>query len=151
MTWMGHEADEPKNLTPEQKEKLAKIADTLELLATKLTEPVDPKVEAMLRMAADMLNEQVQLDKYYPWECECGEDSELLVKNYEMDQAADEESNLMYRYLDQDDNIKEGSTASLLEEVKPKEESDSVTPSAEQLQNWLTDGAAPKDDEDDDV
>ena len=160
MTWMGDETDEPKILTPKQKEKLTSIAETLEILASKLLEPVDPKVEAMLRMAADMLNEQVQLNKYYPWGCggECAETNELLVKNYDMDEAAtDEESNLIYQYLDQDDTIEPGSSTSLLEEAieetntNTKEEGNSVTPSAEQLQDWLTNGAAPKEDEDHDV
>jgi len=132
MTWMGHEQDNPKKISDEQKVAFQRLADHLNDMAGRIGEPMDPKVQAHLRMAADCIEEQIQLDKYYPWGCDhCGEDaqddSELIV-------VATEEPNTSgeYRFLDNE------------------EQPEPTTPSAEQLQNWLSNGA-PKEGPNDDA
>jgi len=72
MTWMG-EGEEPDNteISEEDKVIIERISMHLDAMADRLAmEPFDPKVEAHLRMAADSLREQLQLNKFYPWECE---------------------------------------------------------------------------------
>ena len=148
MTWMGHEAEDEKHLSPEQAAGFQKLADHLNSIAQQIGEPMDPKVEAMLRMAADCIEEQIQLDKYYPWGCvECGghvEDEEE-DEYEEVEEYDTEEPNGTYRFLEENDEIRdeEGPNVTTVER-------ETVIPSAEQLQNWLSNGA-PKDDEDDDA
>jgi len=64
------EAPEDKVITDDQKHAMLRLAKHFDDVADQLAEPVDPKVEAFLRMAADCLKEQVILSKYYPYDFE---------------------------------------------------------------------------------
>lgn len=109
MTWMG-EGERPGNceLTETQRLAMGRMAIHLESLAEHLAaEPLDPKIEAHLRMAADCLREQVQLNKYYPWALcdDCGVPMQIEDKQ--------KPSSSEYKYLDNTDESLESDIPSV--------------------------------------
>lgn len=59
---------EERRLEPKFVKAFLTLRDHLNHIADNVIgEPMDPKVEACLQMAADMIDEQVTMDKYYTW------------------------------------------------------------------------------------
>ncbi len=132
--------EQSKRLTDEQKISFQKIADHLNKLADKLGEPIDPKVDAMLRMAADCIDEQIQMEKYYPRECShCDEHNHDEEHEGGGVITAREPDSTPYLFLDNDDEDEDNN------ESMPK----LMIPSADQLKSWLSNGAPKEDDNDD--
>lgn len=69
ISWMGEgDAPDGKILTAKQKRAMLRLAQHLDSIAQYIVEPIDPKVEAFLRIASDCLREQIILNKYYPYQ-----------------------------------------------------------------------------------
>ena len=61
-------------LTPEEQANVYQLMKDIEGLASKVREPMDPKLELTLELACALLNEQLQLDKRYMWVDEAPEE-----------------------------------------------------------------------------
>jgi len=114
--------DEPqKKLSIKEVAQLVRLKNHLNEIADNIIgEPIDPKVSSLLQMAADMIEEQINMDKYYSWEdFSCGRP---------LDKGGKEEPK--YQFLDNDEDDKEN------EEVVEK-----TTPTATELKQWFSGGA----------
>lgn len=96
---------------------LKKLAGHLNAVADEcFRPPFDPKIAAILQMAADLAEEQVQMDKVYECYHQVQEEPDLSGA---------------YKLLGQDDDVIN----------RPKEQEDTV-PTAEDLQRWFNNGGA---------